>query len=494
MNPVTLSRAARLSWGTVLVGTLLAACTVGPTYHAPRMATPSTYLEAVSTSRTTVSSENADLSVWWTQFNDPILTALVARALADSPTLSSAASRVRAARLQEIQTGAAEYPSISATGNALALNSNHKSSAATSGATGNASGSGGTGLPIPPRLNLYTAGFDATWEVDLFGATRRSVEEAKANTGVSLWARRDAEVTLVAEVANDYLTLRSAQARIALGQAELQHERDLFDLIRARRRAGFVTNLDVNQQSTLVATAAAQIPQLDAEAKTEIHALGVLLGEPPEALEAELTARGSGIPPPPPSLPVGLPSELLRRRPDIREAERRLAAANAEIGVQTAALYPKFNLIVLPGFVGPSLGDLFSSQNLSSVGIGMASEPVFNAGRNRAAVAAAKEKYTQAELAYRIAVLGALRDIEDALSRYRSEDSRRASFAQSVEAAKNSLSIAQDQYRTGFVSFINVLQAQSALLNAQDQLTQSEAQVATDLVAIYKALGGGWAT
>jgi len=494
MNAVTLSRAARLTCGNALVSTLLAACTVGPTYHAPRIATPSAYLEAGSTARTTVSSENADLSAWWKQFNDPILTALVDRALADSPTLSLATSRVRAARLQEIQTGAAEYPSISATGNALALNSNRKSSAATGGATGNASGGGGAGLPIPPRLNLYTAGFDATWEVDLFGGTRRSVEEAKADTGVSLWARRDAEVTLVAEVANDYLTLRSVQARIAVGQAELQHQRDLFGLIRARRQAGFVTNLDVNQQSTLVATAAAEIPQLGAQAKTEIHALGVLLGAAPEALDAELTSRGSGIPPPPPKLPLGLPSELLQRRPDIREAERRLAAANAEIGVQTAALYPKLNLMALPGFVGPSLGNLFSSQNLSSVVIGMASEPLFNAGRNRAAVAAAKEKHTQAELAYRIAVLGALRDVEDALARYRSEDSRRASFAQSVEAAENSLSIAQDQYRTGFVSFINVLQAQGALLNARDQLTQSEAQVVTDLVAIYKALGGGWST
>src|SRR5665213_1489486 len=143
MNAVTLSRAARLTCGNALVSTLLAACTVGPTYHAPRIATPSAYLEAGSTARTTVSSENADLSAWWKQFNDPILTALVDRALADSPTLSLATSRVRAARLQEIQTGAAEYPSISATGNALALNSNRKSSAATGGATGNASGGGG---------------------------------------------------------------------------------------------------------------------------------------------------------------------------------------------------------------------------------------------------------------------------------------------------------------------------------------------------------------
>lgn len=464
----------------------LAACTVGPDYRQPEIATPAAFAEAAGADRTAISPADADLSAWWTQFNDPRLTSLVARALAGSPTLEQARSRVREARLKEIERGAAEYPRLSASGNAAAIRSNRPSPSRTAG------GPPPTGLTIPSSLNFYSAGFDASWEVDVFGGTRRAVEGAKADTAASLWARRDGEVSLAAEVANDYLTLRALQARHAIGQAELERQRDLFTLVQARRRAGFVTGLDVNQQATEVATAASQLPQLDAEAKAQIHALGVLIGETPEALTAELAPTGAAIPPPPPTLPVGLPSELLRRRPDIREAERRLAASNAQIGVATAALYPKLNLYLLPSFASMSLGDLFSSQSLTAVGLGTLSQPIFDAGRSRAAVGAAREENRQALLAYQIAVLAALRDVEDALIRYRSAESRRESLSAAVDAAQGSLTIAEDQYRTGFVTFINVLQAQNALLNARDQLTQSRAQVASDLVAIYKALGGGW--
>ena len=176
-------------------------------------------------------------------------------------------------------------------------------------------------LPIPSPLNLYSVGFDATWEVDLFGGTRRSVEAAKADTQGSLWTLRDGEVQLAAEVANAYLTLREAQARIVIGEAELARQRGLFTIIQQRRQTGFVTSLDVNQQSTAVETAAAQLPQLEAQASAQIHALGVLIGQPPEALAKELSAGPATIPPPPPNLPVGLPSQLLLRRPDIRAAE-----------------------------------------------------------------------------------------------------------------------------------------------------------------------------
>jgi NodT family efflux transporter outer membrane factor (OMF) lipoprotein len=200
----------------------------------------------------------------------------------------------------------------------------------------------------------------------------------------------------------------------------------------------------------------------------------------------------SALPPPPPNLPVGLPSDLLRRRPDIREAERRLAAANANIGAQEANLYPKLNLLGLTSFAGMSVDDLFSRQNLSSIGVGMFTQPLFNGGRTHAQIGEAKEQYRQALTTYRSIVLGAFRDVEDALARYRAEDDRRNALAQSVTAAENSLVIAQDQYRVGLVSFINVLQAEVAVLNSQDSLTQSDAQVLSDLVSVYKALGGGW--
>jgi NodT family efflux transporter outer membrane factor (OMF) lipoprotein len=297
---------------------------------------------------------------------------------------------------------------------------------------------------------------------------------------------------LVAEVANDYLSLRILQARVALGRAELHRQQDLFGLIHARRVSGFVTDLDVNQQTVAVATAAAQIPQLMAEAQVQVHALGVLVGQPPESLADELRPPDTGLPPAPSSLPLALPSDLLQRRPDIREAERRLAAANANVGVNEAALYPKLNLLGLASFGSMTVSDLFSWGNLVSAGVGMVTEPIFNGGRTRAAISVAKEEKVQALLAYKATVFSAFRDVEDALARYKAEDARRLHLGQSVVAATSSLAIAQDQYRIGFVTYINVLQAQDALLNSRDQLVQSDGQVLTDLASLYKALGGGW--
>jgi NodT family efflux transporter outer membrane factor (OMF) lipoprotein len=463
---------------------LASACTVGPNYHGPQLTTPATYPEAASTPRTTITTSDADLSTWWTQFNDPILTGLITRALKTSPDVLTAQSRVRQSRQIEVETAAAEYPTLSAAANAATLNSNRSGGAATGVSAG---------FQLPGHLNLYSVGFDASWEVDLFGGTRRAIEEAKANTAAYEWALRDAQVTLVAEVAADYLTLRATQARLVVGEAELARQKSLFTLISARREAGFLTNLDVNQQNTAVATAAAQIPQLTAQARTQIHALGVLLGEPPEALSDELSAAGA-IPPPPPNLPLGLPSELLQRRPDIREAERRLAAANAAIGVQTANLYPKLDLLGLASFASTHAGAVFEPQSLSSAALGMLTEPIFDAGKRRAAVRAAREAREQALIAYRVAVLGALRDVEDALVRYETEEMRRVSLGQAVNAAQGSLQISQSQYRTGFSPFLNVLQSEVALLNAEDQLTQSDAAIESDLVAVYKALGGGWSS
>jgi len=467
-----------------LLGALaMGACTVGPTYHRPAVATPDAYAEAADTTRTAIRPDDADLSRWWTQFPDPELRSLIGRALQSNLDLRAAASRVRQARQQEIIAGAAEYPTLGANGTALTVNSNR----------GSPPPGAAMGATIPGHLNLYAAGFDATWEVDLFGGARRAVEEARADTAASLWARRDGEVTLTAEVANDYLGLRALQARIAIGQAELRRQKDLGGLIGARRRTGFVTNLDVNQQSTVVATTAAQIPQLQAQAKGQVHAIAVLLGQPPEALESELNANPGVLPPPPPTLPVGLPSELLRRRPDLREAERKLAAASAQIGVRTANLYPKLDLIGLASTAGMTPSSLFTSQSFTSAGLGMLSAPIFEGGKTRASIRVAREQYVQAGLAYQGAVLKALADVEDALARYRTEEDRHASLTQAVIASAASRVIAEDQYRTGLVTFINVLQAENAELNAQDQLIQADALAVTDLVAVYKALGGGWA-
>jgi len=474
---------------------LAAACTVGPNYKKPDLPTPPAYAEAQSTPRTQINAADADLSVWWTQFHDPVLEQLITEALADNLDVQTALSRVRESRQVERQTAAAEYPSLSTTANAVTFRSNRSSAQAPSGSSArgpaSASSAGSSGFAAPGHLNFYSAGFDATWEVDLFGGTRRAIQQARANTQAQEWALRDVEVTLTAEVANDYLTLREAQARIAVGEAELARQRSLFTLIQARRQTGFVTNLDVNQQATSVATAAAQLPQLYAQARSQIHAIGVLLGKPPETLSQELSNPGA-LPPPPPTLPIGLPSELLERRPDVQEAERRLAAATAGIGVQTANLYPKLTLYPFAGFASSDIDNLFDVHSLAVAALGQITQPIFDAGKRIAAVRAAREEREQALMAYKSAVLGSLRDVEDALTRYENEETRRTHLILAVNAAKGSLTIAQDQYRTGFVPFINVLQSENALLNAEDQLTQSDATVATDMVSIYKALGGGW--
>ena len=465
----------------------LAACTVGPNYRRPDVPTPPAFSELGDYAHAQTPPSDADLSRWWLQFHDPVLQSLVERALASNLDLEAAASRVRQARFEEKVAGAAQWPSVSATGSALTLNSDRGSGAPSTGASAAAQS-----LALPGHLNLYSAGFDATWELDLFGGVRRQIQEAKANSEAAVWARRDGEVTLTAEVAADYLTLREVQTRIALGEAELARQGDIGALVAARREVGFVTNLDVNQQTGATAAAAAQLRQLEAQERTEIHAIAVLLDETPETLEPTLASRGA-LPAPSPSRPIGLPSDLLQRRPDIREAERKLAAANAEIGVQTANLYPKLDLIGLASFASPSLDNLLSSQNFTSAGLGLLSAPLFSAGKTRAAIGEAKEQAVQARIAYRGAVLGALRDAEDALARHRSEEARRAQLARAVDAAADSLTIAQNQYRVGLVTFLNVYTAENTLLNARDQLAQSDAQSAQDLISLYKALGGGWA-
>jgi NodT family efflux transporter outer membrane factor (OMF) lipoprotein len=452
----------------------LAACTVGPNYRPPVVDAPAAYAEAPAGAQP---PSDAVLMAWWSVFNDPVLNDLIRRANADNLDLQAAASRVREARQSEVIARAQGVPSINAGASAVTYNSNR-------GASGP--------LPIPSSINLYAADFDASWEIDLFGGVRRSVEAARANTAAAEWARRDGQVSLTAEVASDYLTLRAVQAEIALNEAQLKRENDLFTLIGNRRKTGFVNSLDVNQQRVQVVTTAAQIPALQAQAKVLIHALGVLLGEPPEALTQSLAPTATPVPLAPPALPVGLPSDLLRRRPDIREAERRLAASNAEIGVKVADLYPKLDLRGLGSFASTGLGNLFSAQNLASAGIGMLTAPVFDAGKTRASIRAAREENVQALTAYRSTVLGAFRDVEDALSRYEGERTRNVSLAQSVTAAQSTLVIARDQYGAGLVTYVNVLQAEYALLNSENQLVQSDALVLSDLVSVYKALGGGW--
>ncbi len=294
-----------------------------------------------------------------------------------------------------------------------------------------------------------------------------------------------------AEVANAYLTLRSTQARIGILRESTQHQRDLLALAAARAHAGFVTELDVNQQRSQLSATTAQLPLLEAQERASVHSIGVLLGSEPDAVADELAATVA-VPSVPATLPVGLPSDLLRRRPDVRSAERQLASATAEVGVAVANLYPKFDLLAALNVASNSLNGFFSSRNLSNVEGGMISWPLFQGGKLRANVRVTKEQETQAYLAYRKSVLAALQDAEDALTRYAAEQRRLTSLLESQAAASSSLHIAEEQYRAGLVTFINVLTASASLLTADDQVAQSRQALAQNLVSLYKALGGGW--
>lgn len=473
----------------MLAATALSACNVGPDYKEPGTELPARFAEARPE---LPAAAQSDLSKWWTVFHDPELDSLIARSLAANLDLQTAASRVRQAREQEIIAGAAEWPSLSANGLGVNFHSNSNPlGQLAGGAPGGSAASASQAASAPTNIRLYSAGFDATWEIDLFGGTRRAVEAAKANTQAALWELHDGEVTLSAEVANDYLNLRAAQARIALLDSELKDERQLFDLVHARAQTGFVTQLDVNQQRTLLENVQAQIPELDAEARAMMHALAVLLAEPPEAMNGELEAE-QPIPAAPPGLPAAVPSDLLRRRPDIREAERKLAAATAQEGVAVADLYPKIDLIGAASFTGSTLSGLFSTRNFGTVGIGTVSWPIFEAGKVHANIRASKEAELQAYFAWRKAVLAALQDVEDSLARYADEKQHESALAEAERAAVSSEAIARQQYANGLVTFVNVLTTETTLLSARDQLIQSRQALAQDLAALYKALGGGW--
>jgi NodT family efflux transporter outer membrane factor (OMF) lipoprotein len=474
----------------VLCCAVLAGCTVGPDYKKREVPTPPAFAQPPGQQRMIYSTPvavSADLSQWWTKFNDAELHGLVARALAGNPDIESAASRVREARQQEIIAGAAGLPQVNASANAAHVHSG-------SDILQKLGSSNGTAAPAQngaTDIKLYTLGFDASWEIDVFGGVRRSIEAAQDNSDAALWQMRDGEVSLSAEAANDYFTLRSTQARIAVLESEVKSQQDVLALTAARRKAGFVTQLDVNQQESLVSSTLEQIPELEAQQRAMQDALAVLVGVTPGELDAEL-APVRAMAPVPAQLPIGLPSELLRRRPDVRAAERKLAAATAQIGVATSDLYPKFDLLAGISVASNHFSNLFSGASLGEFGLGSIMWPIFKGGEITANINAKNEEAQQAYDAYKKSVLVAIQDTDDALARFIKEQSRYQMLERDVATSASSAHLAREQYRIGLVTYVNVLTAQSTLLSARDQLEQSRLALATDTVSLFKALGGGW--
>ncbi len=456
-----------------------ASCTVGPDYRPPKVAVAPAWLEAWS-----AGSDNrpVDLSRWWTEFNDPILNSLVDRAVKANLDLAVAQARILEARAELGATGAAYWPTLDVSGSYSNIRTSENAFAA-----GKVAPQGGGSL----EQNLYRAGFDSSWEIDVFGGTRRRVEAAQATVDAAVEDQRSVLVTLLGDVARNFIDVRALQRRLTIARDNLRAQQDLLDLTKIRFDAGLASDLDVAQAEGQAQTTSAQIPALESALTTTVYRLDVLLGAQPGLLWSELAAPAL-IPALPPQAQVGMPVELLRRRPDIRRAERQLAAATAQVGAATADLYPKFSLAGSFGLQSISASDwLVGRSRFWSVGPTI-TWPVFDAGKIRANIDIRNAQQEQALRLYEKSVLTGLADVESALVNYGKEQARYRSLLEAVSANQRALRMAQDLYTQGLVAFLNVLDAQRSVFASETDLAQSEANMAANLVALYKALGGGW--
>jgi NodT family efflux transporter outer membrane factor (OMF) lipoprotein len=346
--------------------------------------------------------------------------------------------------------------------------------------------------PFGPRdQNAFEVGFDAGWEIDVFGGVRRDKEAALAMVQAAEEGRRDVLVTLLADVARNYVELRAAQRQLEILDDTLRSERDTLELAKARLEGGLGTELDVARAEGLVTANAAQRPVLERLARQAIYRLGVLIGKDPGALASELETPGS-IPPAPPEVPPALPSELLSRRPDLRRAERELAAATARVGVARADLFPRFSIVGSLGRRSEDAGDLGAGISQFWSIVPRVTWPIFSGGRIRANIRVQDARQEQALREYEKAVLTALEEVENSLSAHSRELRRQESLRSSVAANQRALDLATDRYTSGLESFLSVLDAQRSVYAAEDQLVQSERNAVVSLIAVYKSLGGGW--
>jgi NodT family efflux transporter outer membrane factor (OMF) lipoprotein len=468
---------------TVFGALVLAGCTVGPNYHRPELSVPAQFAEA----EPEAVSSDAEVAGWWEVFGDPQLDQLVNRALAHNLDVETAAARISEARARERVAGAADQPQVAAQASVTRQRISENAIPVPPGTAGQQ----GSAFGLPgSEFTTWRPGFDASWEIDLFGKTRRNIEAARARTAAAAWTRRGVQVSVAAEVATTYFELRTLQARIANAQAELARQKRFEQVVAARVRGGLVSGQDLEQQASEVSVAKSTLEGLQGRTEVQVHALGVLTGDTPESLITEMSAPKAL--PTAPAIPPGLPSDLLRRRPDIRSAERELAASTADIGVAVADLYPRFSLTAAPALVSTALGSLLEWGSRSfSVGAAL-SWPLFDGGRSRANIAVANARQEQALIAYRKTVLRALQDVEDSLSRTDADRKQLAALEDSLGRAGRAEDIARTRYGGGLVTYSDVLVAQARRLSLEAQVIDTKGSLARDSAALFKAMGGGW--
>jgi multidrug efflux system outer membrane protein len=462
------------TWIAVLAAVaLLGGCaSVGPDYKAPDIKAPSEWRNAENGGLTKKTADPRELAKWWTTLNDQVLSGLIERAAANNPDVKEAIARVNEARARRGISWADYFPAVDGSASGMVS----RGSEDTGGGREN---------------ERYSTGLDASWEIDIFGGVRRSVESADATIQSNEANLNDVMVTLLAEVALSYIDVRTYQSRLATAKANLEAQEETYQLTLARYEAGLEDELAVQQSKYNIESTRSGIPTLRTGLEAALNRLAVLLGQSPGTLHDEL-AEYRPVPVPPTEVAVGVPAESLRRRPDIRKAERTLASQTAKIGVATADLYPKLTLGGSIGIESLTSGGLFNAaHHFYSYGPRI-SWAIFQAGairRNIAAQTAIKDQYL---FQYESAVLTALEDVENALTAFAEEQNRRESLKEASKAAEKAVALAQNKFQAGLVDFSDVLDAQRSLLSFQDQLASSNGTVTANLVRLYKALGGGW--
>jgi len=465
-----------------------AGCAVGPSYYPPAADAPKHWSGSLAGGET---PGPFDAARWWETLQDPVLNALIDRAVQSNHDLRIAEARLREARAARDVTAGDLWPAIRGRGAFTRTRSSRRNSGSQSAGTAGNAASGGDTSYTKTQTDLWQAGFDASWEIDVFGGTRRAVEAAGADTGAALEAKRDVLVSLLAEVATNYVELRGLQKRLAITKNTCATQADTLELTRDRSTAGLTSELDVLRADAQLKTTQSQIPGLESLAKHAMHRLGVLLGTDPGALLSELSADAP-IPPLPPDVPVGLPSELLRRRPDVRTAERQLAAATARIGVAVADLFPRFSLTGSFGRQAEDARDLKIGVNrFWSFGPSV-QWPVFEGGKILANIKVQSARQEQAAARYEKTVLVSLEETENALIDYSREQIRLKSLADATDANRVTVDLSKELYARGLTDFLTVLDAERSLYSSEDQLVQSRQTAVVNLIALYKALGGGW--
>ncbi|HEY4317302.1 MAG TPA: efflux transporter outer membrane subunit [Herbaspirillum sp.] len=474
----------------------LGGCVVGPDYRgapdaaqiAPNAAAAAHFnrapVQGVSTA--------PGVADWWHGLNDPQLNALIETALQDAPDIQIAQARLRQARAGLKLSRQNALPTVSA--RALALRMRRPDTSALLGASGSAQdGEGGQASRSGGRgpLQLYDIGFDATWEVDLFGGTRRAVEAASADAEASQANLDDAHVSLAAEVAQNYIDLRDLQLRLALLRQSAGLEQKMLALSEQRRARGAASDADIEQLRAQLETTQATLIPLDARIGEALDALAVLTGREPGALDHALR-DGAALPSLPATVAVGNPADVIRQRPDIRAAERRLASQSAQIGEKTAAGFPKLTLIGDIGYSAADPGHLLRKDNFSWAGLPYLSWNFLDFGRNRASIRQAKAGYEEAEAQYRGTVLNALKDAETALSRYGHQRANLESLVKVQAMAARSLVYGQQRYRAGASSLIDRYGIERTALDARRNAVAGQAELIKDFISLQKSLGLGW--